>query len=379
MSSPAAVVPRRALSGRPAGTVAALVDAAVAEVAETGYDGLTIRGVARRARVSPATAYTYLVNAHWRPGITYPALALDDATVAIDWPIPLAEAIISDKDQNNPGLDPSTAIPAKKTLVLGGGGQLGLALADAFPGADTATRAQLDVTDAEAVAAWPWHEYAVVLMQLCAMYKVVPEQIDAAIIASVVPALTDPMADLVRRAFGREPLIVGPGIRTGMAILYENPREVGADRIVNAVAAFEQAKGAVIVVDFGTATTFDCVTPKGDYLGGVIAPGPQLMQQSLLGATVRVRPEQAGVVTTLADNTADAVASGCWGACAALVERFTAQVAPQLGGAPRLLFGGGDAASLRSLVDQPSELFADGVLRGLDVWSRVAVPSAADH
>lgn len=110
-----------------------------------------------------ATSYTYLVNEHWRPGIAYPALALDDPAAAIAWPIPLAEAIISEKDQNNPTLDPATAIPPKKTLVLGGGGQLGLALAAAFPGSEAVTRAELDVTDAEAVAAWPWHEYAVVL------------------------------------------------------------------------------------------------------------------------------------------------------------------------------------------------------------------------
>lgn len=110
-----------------------------------------------------ATSYTYLVNEHWRPGIAYPALALDDPSAAIAWPIPLAEAIISEKDQNNPALDPATAIPPKKTLVLGGGGQLGLALAAAFPGSEAVTRAELDVTDAEAVAAWPWHEYAVVL------------------------------------------------------------------------------------------------------------------------------------------------------------------------------------------------------------------------
>ncbi len=110
-----------------------------------------------------ATAYTYLVNEHWRPGITYPALALDDPTVAIPWPIPLADAIISDKDQHNPALDPATAIAPKRTLVLGAGGQLGKALVAALPGAEGVTRAELDVTDAEAVAAWPWHEYAVVL------------------------------------------------------------------------------------------------------------------------------------------------------------------------------------------------------------------------
>ncbi len=116
-----------------------------------------------------ATAYTYLVNEHWRPGISYPALSLDDPTVAIDWPIPLTEAIISEKDQNNPALDPSTAIAPKKTLIVGALGQLGRALHAAHPGADRVDLfagegvTALDLTDSEAVAAWPWHEYAVVL------------------------------------------------------------------------------------------------------------------------------------------------------------------------------------------------------------------------
>lgn len=116
-----------------------------------------------------ATSYTYLVNEHWRPGIAYPALALDDPSAAIAWPIPLAEAIISEKDQNNPALDPATAIAPKKTLVVGALGQLGRALHSAYPGADRVDLFEgegvtaLDLTDAEAVAAWPWHEYAVVL------------------------------------------------------------------------------------------------------------------------------------------------------------------------------------------------------------------------
>jgi dTDP-4-dehydrorhamnose reductase/dTDP-4-dehydrorhamnose 3,5-epimerase len=128
------------------------------------------RGVGNSYQVlEDATAYTYLVNAHWRPGISYPALALDDSTVAIDWPIPLSEAIISEKDQNNPALDPATAIPPKKTLIVGALGQLGRALHGAYPDADRVDLfegegvAPLDLTDAEAVAAWPWHEYAVVL------------------------------------------------------------------------------------------------------------------------------------------------------------------------------------------------------------------------
>lgn len=128
------------------------------------------RGVGNSYQVlEDATAYTYLVNEHWRPGVAYPALALDDPTVAIAWPIPLSEAIISDKDQNNPTLDPTTAIAPKKTLIIGALGQLGRALQADFPGSDLVDLVAgdgvtaLDLTDAAAVAAWPWHEYAAVL------------------------------------------------------------------------------------------------------------------------------------------------------------------------------------------------------------------------
>jgi dTDP-4-dehydrorhamnose reductase len=116
-----------------------------------------------------STAYTYLVNEHWRPGVTYPALNLADETVAIDWPIPLAEAEISEKDLSNPRLAEVTPMPPKKTLIIGALGQLGRALQKDFPGADLVDLVEgtgvtpLDVRDVEAVAAWPWHEYDVVL------------------------------------------------------------------------------------------------------------------------------------------------------------------------------------------------------------------------
>ncbi|HSU01687.1 MAG TPA: sugar nucleotide-binding protein, partial [Nocardioides sp.] len=122
------------------------------------------RGVGNSYQVlEDATAYTYLVNQHWRPGVPYPALALGDPTVAIDWPIPLDEAIISEKDQQQPSLADVVPMKPRRTLVLGAGGQLGQALAAAYPEADTRTRADLDLTDAASVAAFPWHEYAVVL------------------------------------------------------------------------------------------------------------------------------------------------------------------------------------------------------------------------
>ena len=109
------------------------------------------------------TAYTYLVNDHWRPGVSYPALNLRDETAAIPWPIPLDEAEISEKDLATPRLGDVVAMKPKRTLVLGAGGQLGRAFAAAFPEADTRTRAELDLTDADAVAGFAWQEYAVVL------------------------------------------------------------------------------------------------------------------------------------------------------------------------------------------------------------------------
>jgi type III pantothenate kinase len=104
-------------------------------------------------------------------------------------------------------------------------------------------------------------EYLVLFISLINLAGVSRERVTASIVASVVPALSDPINAALRRAFGHKPLVVGPGIKTGMPILYENPREVGADRIVNAIAAFERAVDGqgCIVVDFGTATTFDCV------------------------------------------------------------------------------------------------------------------------
>ncbi|GAA2127032.1 sugar nucleotide-binding protein [Nocardioides bigeumensis] len=131
------------------------------------------RGVGNSYQVlEDSTAYTYLVNEHWRAGVAYPALALDDPTVAIDWPIPLAEAEISEKDQRQPTLDAVVPMAPKKTLIIGALGQLGRALRKDFPRADLVDLIEspdhpdvrrLDVSDAAALAAWPWHEYAVVL------------------------------------------------------------------------------------------------------------------------------------------------------------------------------------------------------------------------
>jgi type III pantothenate kinase len=154
-------------------------------------------------------------------------------------------------------------------------------------------------------------EYAVVLRQLLSMRNVAASAVTGAIIASVVPAITEPMLDLVRRGFGFEALVVGPGIKTGMPILYENPREVGADRIVNAVAAFERFHGSLIVVDFGTATTFDCVSAKGEYMGGVIVPGIQISADALFARAAKLpRVEIQRPPKVIGRNTQHSMQSG---------------------------------------------------------------------
>lgn len=116
-------------------------------------------------------------------------------------------------------------------------------------------------------------EYAAVLHGFLTLAGLPMPAIKEAVVATVVPPVMFAVGEMCRRHLSLEPLVIGPGVKTGMPILYENPREVGADRIVNAVAAYERWKQGLIVVDFGTATTFDVVTPRGEYLGGAIAPG----------------------------------------------------------------------------------------------------------
>ena len=124
-------------------------------------------------------------------------------------------------------------------------------------------------------------EYAVLFEQLFSLRNIKRAQISHGVLACVVPPLQDVLVAVMLDRFDVKPLVVGPGIRTGMPILLDNPKEVGADRIVNAVAAYEKAHGACIVVDFGTATTFDVISAKGEYVGGAISPGIGISAEAL--------------------------------------------------------------------------------------------------
>jgi type III pantothenate kinase len=163
-------------------------------------------------------------------------------------------------------------------------------------------------------------------------------------IACVVPPLNQTMEQLSRRYFGCEPLMVGPGIKTGMPILNENPKEVGADRIVNAVAAFERYKSACIVVDFGTATTFDYVTGRGEYAGGAIAPGLGIATDALIERAAKLyRVEMVRPREVVGRTTAAAIQSGVVFGYSALVDGLVERIRHERGERTRVLATGGFA------------------------------------
>jgi type III pantothenate kinase len=185
-------------------------------------------------------------------------------------------------------------------------------------------------------------EYHVLLRALLDVAEVDREEVHAAIIGSVVPALTDVFESAISLAFGFEAMVVGPGIRTGMPILVENPREVGADRIVNAVAAYELLHGALIVVDFGTATTFDVVSSKGEYLGGVICPGIQISADALFSRAAKLpRVEIAKPPKVIGKNTVASMQSGIVYGYVGLVDGMVDRITAELGHSCRVLATGG--------------------------------------
>src|SRR4030067_866429 len=164
-------------------------------------------------------------------------------------------------------------------------------------------------------------EYGILIRNLYDGSHLSSREIDAIVVSSVVPPLTPTIMDLCMRYFGITPLVVGPGVKTGISIKMDNPKEVGADRIVNAVAAYAKYKKACIVLDFGTATTFDYISPGGDYMGGVIAPGASISGEALFPHAPRLpRVEIVKPPTVIGKNTVTAMQSGIFFGYLSLVE-----------------------------------------------------------
>jgi type III pantothenate kinase len=196
-------------------------------------------------------------------------------------------------------------------------------------------------TEPEATA----DEYGVLLLGLFQASGLAHPEITGVIVSSVVPAMNRVMEELSERFFGRTPLVVGPGIKTGMPILYDNPKEVGADRIVNSVAAYERTHAASIVIDFGTATTFDYVTAKGEYAGGVIVPGIGISLDALFMRTAKLtRVELVRPPRVVGRNTVNAIQSGVIYGYTALVDGLVERIRAENDPRARTLATGGFAS-----------------------------------
>lgn len=211
-------------------------------------------------------------------------------------------------------------------------------------------------------------EYHVLLVNLLDVAGVDRAGVTASILASVVPSLGETIVEAVDRAFDHEMLVVGPGIKTGMPILYENPREVGADRIVNAVAAYERVKDAVIVVDFGTATTFDCVSPKGEYMGGAIAPGVEISATALFSRAAKLpRTEIVKPPKAIGRNTVNSMQSGIVFGYVAMVDGLVRRIQGEMGKPCPVMATGGLAGLIGPESETIGEIVDDLTLEGLRI------------
>lgn len=185
-------------------------------------------------------------------------------------------------------------------------------------------------------------EYAVLLHNMLAMDSVEFGDIGAVAISSTVPPLVDVWQKLCRKYFGIKPLVVSNDIVTGLEIKLDNPREIGPDRIVNSVAGREKYGNSVIVIDLGTATTFDCVSAKGEFLGGVIAPGVAVSADALCNRTARLpRVEFDVPEKALATNTVQALQSGLVYGFAGLLDGIVRRLKAEMGGDVKVIATGG--------------------------------------
>jgi len=185
-------------------------------------------------------------------------------------------------------------------------------------------------------------EYGVIFRNLFSMENLEVSDVHGIVISSVVPPLDAVLRQVCERYFNTKPLFIEPGVKTGMQVLYDNPAEVGADRIVNAVAAFEKYGGPCVIVDFGTATTFDCVSKKGEYMGGVICPGIGISADALFQRTARLpRVEIRKPARVIGTNTVGSLQSGLYYGYLGLVDGILERLVDELGAETRVIATGG--------------------------------------
>jgi type III pantothenate kinase len=219
---------------------------------------------------------------------------------------------------------------------------------------------------AETNAGRTYDEWGMLLLQMLQHAGLDPKAVKAVAVSSVVPPLQFNLERMSERYFACRPMFVGPGVKTGMPILYDNPREVGADRVVNAVAAYEKHKGALIVVDFGTATTFDAVSGKGEYLGGAICPGIVIAMEALFDHASKLpRVEFARPPHVVGKNTIHSMQSGLVYGYVSLVDGICERMQKEMGDKVKIFATGGLAPLIASESKMISEVDELLTLEGL--------------
>jgi type III pantothenate kinase len=195
-------------------------------------------------------------------------------------------------------------------------------------------------------------EIGVELTQLFGLRGFELKVVSGVVISSVVPTLNPALVDASRRYLKCEPVMVGPGVKTSVRIRYENPRDVGADRIANALAAYTKYGGPIVVIDFGTAVTYDAINKEGDYLGGAIAPGVEISLDALVSQTAMLRRvEPVAPDSVIGRNTIASIQSGLIWGFVAQVEGMVKRMVDELGGNARVVATGGQAALVAELTN----------------------------
>jgi type III pantothenate kinase len=185
-------------------------------------------------------------------------------------------------------------------------------------------------------------EYGVLFRNLFALRGIDLGPLTGIVVSSVVPPLDTVLHEVCEKYFNAKPLFIEPGVKTGMPVRYDNPNEVGADRIVNSVGAFDKYGGPAIVVDFGTATTFDCISAKGEYLGGVICPGIGISAEALFSRTARLpRVDIRKPARVIGTNTVASMQSGLFYGYLSLVDGIIERLLEELGEVKNIVATGG--------------------------------------